>query len=134
MGASSAREQLESKMLKLKLRRIEIKQERIERVNQLEKITGKEIIREPIPDYIDHSEDEINPEDYDEEEEIEEEIIHTKHNKKHKKSKRKKKYEEDEEEEDDDSEYDKKVKKKLNKSKTKKDKKYKSNSRQVTKQ
>ena len=60
MGASSAREQLESKMLKLKLRRDEIKQERMERVKQLEEITGKEIIREPIPDYIDHSEDEIN--------------------------------------------------------------------------
>ena len=132
MGTTSTREKIESKMLKLKLRRIEIKQERIERVNQLEKITGKEIIREPIPDYIDHSEDEINPEDYDEEEEMEEEIIHTKNNKKNKKSKRKKKYEE--EEDDDDSEYDKKVKKKLNKSKTKKDKKYKSNSRQVTKQ
>ena len=50
-------------MLKLKLRRVEIKQERIERVKQLEKLTGKEIIREPIPDYIDHSEDEINIED-----------------------------------------------------------------------
>ena len=63
MGVSSTREKLESKMLKLKLRRVEIKQERIERVKQLEKMTGKEIIREPIPDYIDHSEDEINVED-----------------------------------------------------------------------
>ena len=54
MGASSAREKLESKMLKLKLRRVEIKQERIERVKQLEKLTGKEIIRESMPDYIDH--------------------------------------------------------------------------------
>ncbi len=69
MGTTSTREKIESKMLKLKLRRIEIKQERIERVKQLEKITGKEIIRDPIPDYIDHSEDEINPEDVDEDNE-----------------------------------------------------------------
>ena len=130
MGTTSTREKIESKMLKLKLRRVEIKQERIERVNQLEKITGKEIIREPIPDYIDHSEDEINPEDIDnEEEEIEEEIIHTKKNKK---SKKKKKYEE--EEEDDDSEYDKRVKNKLKRSKTTKSKKNKRYDRQATKQ
>ena len=62
-------------MLKLKLRRVEIKQERMELVKQLEKLTGKEIIREPIPDYIDHSEDEINVEDMNENEEIEEENI-----------------------------------------------------------
>ena len=76
MGASSAREKLESKMLKLKLRRVEIKQERIERVKQLEKLTGKEIIREPIPDYIDHSEDEINIED--DVEEKDEDIVNIK--------------------------------------------------------
>ena len=35
MGTTSTREKIKSKMLKLKLRRIEIKQERIERVNQL---------------------------------------------------------------------------------------------------
>ena len=63
MGASSDRERIESKMLKLKLRRVEIKQERKERVKDLEKILGKEVIREPIPDYIDHSEDEIPPEE-----------------------------------------------------------------------
>jgi hypothetical protein len=87
MGASSAREKLESKMLKLKLRRVEIKQERIERVKQLEKLTGKEIIREPIPDYIDHSEDEINIED--DIEEKDEDIVNIK--KKEKKRKKGKK-------------------------------------------
>ena len=113
MGTSSTREIIESKMLKLKLRRIEIKEERIERVKQLEKLTGKEIIREPIPDYIDHSEDEIIPEDLDSEnEENEEEIIKTKKDKKSKKNKKKEK------EEVNESEYEEKIKKK-SKSKSK---------------
>ena len=128
MGVSSAREKIESKMLKLKLRRVEIKQERMERVKQLEKLTGKEIIREPIPDYIDHSEDEINIEDIENEnEEIEEEdIIKVKKGKKgkkkkEKKGKKKKKDDSDDEEEDEeDDSYDNKVKK----SKKKKNKKH----------
>ena len=79
MGTTSPREQIESKMLELKLRRVEIKQERMQRVKQLEKILGKEIIREPIPDYVDHSEDEINPEEIEEDKkEDEEEIVQTK--------------------------------------------------------
>ena len=123
MGTSSTREIIESKMLKLKLRRIEIKEERIERVKQLEKLTGKEIIREPIPDYIDHSEDEIIPEDLDNEnEEDEEEIIKTKKGKKSKKNKKKEK------EEVNESEYEEKIKKK-SKSKSKN----KSKNRQNTK-
>ena len=114
MGTSSTREIIESKMLKLKLRRIEIKEERIERVKQLEKLTGKEIIREPIPDYIDHSEDEIIPEDMDNEnEENEEEIIKTKKDTKSKKNKKKEK------EEVNESEYEEKIKKKKSKSKSK---------------
>ena len=116
MGAASAREKLESKMLKLKLRRVEIKQERMERVKQLEEITGKEIIREPIPDYIDHSEDEIDLEEIkDENEESEEEIVKTK--KKEKKTKKKKeekkeekKKNENNDEEDEDEVYEKRVK------------------------
>ena len=100
MGASSTREKIESKMLKLKLRRVEIKQERIERVKQLEELTGKEIIREPIPDYVDHSEDEINVEDIKEDnEEVEEDTVKIKK----KKDKKKKKDDYDKEEDDDDS-------------------------------
>ena len=126
MGTVSVREKIESKMLKLKLRRIEIKQERSERIQQLEKLTGKEVIREPIPDYIDHSEDEINPEDIDNEsdEENEEEIVNTKKKKKEKaksKSKSKKnkhKKETEEQEDDNDSEYEDKIKKKKKKRKT----------------
>ena len=109
MGVSSTREKIESKMLKLKLRRVEIKQERMERVKQLEKLTGKEIIREPIPDYIDHSEDEINIEDIENEnEEIEEEeIIKVK---KEKKGKRKKSKKKKKDEESDDDSYEDKIK------------------------
>ena len=121
MGASSTREKIESRMLKLKLRRVEIKQERMERVKQLEKLTGKEIIREPIPDYIDHSEDEINVEDMNENEEIEEEnIINIKkeEKKKNKKNKKKKK-DEDEEEEDSYEDKLKNSKKKKNNKKSK---------------
>ena len=115
MGASSAREKLESKMLKLKLRRVEIKQERMERVKQLEEITGKEIIREPIPDYIDHSEDEIDLEEIeDENEEKEEEIVKTKKEekktKKKNEEKKEKKKKKEYNEEDEDEVYEKRVK------------------------
>ena len=130
MGASSTREKIESRMLKLKLRRVEIKQERMERVKQLEKLTGKEIIREPIPDYIDHSEDEINIEDMNENEEIEEEnIINIKKEEK-KKNKKNKKKKKDEDEEEEDS-YEDKLK---NSKKKKNNKKSKGKHYQVTNQ
>ncbi len=109
MGASSAREQLESQMLKLKLRRVEIKQERIERLKQLEEMTGKEVIREPIPDYIDHSEDEINIDDIQSESEEKEEK-----KKKKKKGKKNKK-----EKDGDEDEYEQKIKKASKKKKHK---------------
>ena len=123
MGTSSAREEIESKMLKLKLRRIEIKQERSERIKQLEKITGREIVREPIPDYVDHSEDEINPEDIESEDNEEKEEV----KKKSKKTKKNKKSKKKEEEDSSDSDYEEKVKKKSKKKK--KDK----NRHQITK-
>ena len=119
MGVSSTREKIESKMLKLKLRRVEIKQERMERVKQLEKLTGKEIIREPIPDYIDHSEDEINIEDIQEEKsEKEEEIIKIKKNEKKEKKKKDKKKKNEEKDDEEDS-YDDKLKKSKKKKKHK---------------
>lgn len=55
MGCSSSREKLESRMLMLKLKRIEIKQEREERIKALEKLLGKKIPRKSIPDYIEKS-------------------------------------------------------------------------------
>ena len=53
MGCSSAREKIESNMLILKLKRVEINQEREEKIKELEKITGKPFIRKIIPDYLD---------------------------------------------------------------------------------
>ena len=125
MGASSAREKLESKMLKLKLRRVEIKQERMERVKQLEEITGKEIIREPIPDYIDHSEDEINIEELENENgELEDEIIEVKKEKKTKKKKSEKKEKKEKNKDSDEDEYEKKIKTTKKKKHIKKNKHY----------
>jgi len=57
MGCSSSREKIESRMLILKLKRIEIKQEREERIKALEKLTGKEIKRKSVPDYIEKIKD-----------------------------------------------------------------------------
>ena len=60
MGTISAKEKIESQMLMLKLKKIQIRRERIERIKQLKILTGKEIIRETIPDYIDRDEDEAD--------------------------------------------------------------------------
>ena len=59
MGASSQREMIESQMLKLKYKRVEIQEEKQEYLEKLKKITGKDIKRKPIPDYIDYSQDQI---------------------------------------------------------------------------
>lgn len=59
MGASSEREVIESKMLKLKYKRVEIQEQKLEYLEKLKKITGKTIKRKPIPDYIDDTEDQI---------------------------------------------------------------------------
>ena len=57
MGCSTTREKLEYRMLVLKLKKIEINQEREERIKDLQRITGKPVIRNEIPDYIDYSND-----------------------------------------------------------------------------
>ena len=57
MGCSSTREVIESKMLLLKLRRIEIKKEREDRCKELSKLTGQTIVREPIKDYLIYPDD-----------------------------------------------------------------------------
>ena len=56
MGATSPQEKIERKMLELKYKRVEIQEEKEERLEQLKKLLGREIIRNPIPDYIDDSE------------------------------------------------------------------------------
>ena len=58
MGSISSKEKIESKMLMLKLKKIQIRRERIERIKQLKNLTGKEIIRETIPDYIERDDTE----------------------------------------------------------------------------
>ena len=45
-------------MLMLKLKKIQIRRERYERIKQLQILTGKEIIRETIPDYIEREDTE----------------------------------------------------------------------------
>ena len=59
MGCSSTRENLESRMLALKLRRVEIKKEREERLAELSKITGREVFRKPVIDYLIYPKEEI---------------------------------------------------------------------------
>ena len=59
MGCSSSREKLESKILLLKLRRIEIKKERDDHLAELSKMTGREVFREPVIDYLIYPSDEI---------------------------------------------------------------------------
>ena len=53
MGATSPQEKIERIMLELKYKRVEIQEEKEERLEQLKKLLGREIIRNPIPDYID---------------------------------------------------------------------------------
>lgn len=52
MGSASVKEKLESEMMMLKLERVDIIQEREERLKDLEKMTGEQIVRKPIPDYL----------------------------------------------------------------------------------
>ena len=59
MGASSEREMIESKMLELKYKRVQIQEEKEEYLEKLKKITGKDIKRKPVPDYIDYGNDRI---------------------------------------------------------------------------
>ena len=54
MGASSEREMIESKMLELKYKRVQIQEEKEEYLEKLKKVTGKDIKRKPVPDYIDY--------------------------------------------------------------------------------
>ena len=63
MGASSEREKIEKKMLELKYKRVEIQEEKEERIKQLRELTGGEINRKPIPDYIDDGQDNIQNND-----------------------------------------------------------------------
>jgi hypothetical protein len=60
MGCATTKEKIEANMMKLKLERVDIRNEREEKINELQELTGEKIVRKPIPDYYIH-EDEINP-------------------------------------------------------------------------
>ena len=52
MGCEDSKESLKSKILMLKLKRIAIQKQRNENIERLQKLTGEEIIIEPIPDCL----------------------------------------------------------------------------------
>jgi hypothetical protein len=51
MGCSTVKEKLESQIMEIKLERVDIRNEREDRIKQYEKLTGEKIERKPIPDY-----------------------------------------------------------------------------------
>ena len=55
MGCEDSKESLESKILMLRLKRTAIQKQRKEKIERLKKLTGKEIITEPIPDYLENN-------------------------------------------------------------------------------
>ena len=52
MGCSASKENIESEMLLLRLMRTEIHDERAQILKQLEELTGKRVLRDRVPDYI----------------------------------------------------------------------------------
>ena len=52
MGCEDSKESLKSKILMLKLKRIAIQKQRNEKIEKLKKLSGEEIIIEPIPDFL----------------------------------------------------------------------------------
>ena len=98
MGCATVKEKIESQMMLLKLERVDIMQEREDKIKELEKMTGQTVVRPPVPDYIakDQSnfppkegEAEVNEEEKDEE--TKDEAIVPKDKKKNKKKEKKKK-------------------------------------------
>ena len=55
MGNISERTKIESRMLSLKIRRQRIQAERKEIIKEIETMLKSQVIREPIPDYIEGS-------------------------------------------------------------------------------
>ena len=52
MGCGTVKEKLEYQIMVLKVEKLDILQERAEKIKELEKITGEPVIRKPIPNYI----------------------------------------------------------------------------------
>ena len=55
MGCSPSRESIESEILMLRLVRTQIQDEKKQILKELEKMTGKKIVRPQVPDYLIHS-------------------------------------------------------------------------------
>ena len=60
MGCSTTTEELQEKILKLQLKRNEIREQKKKKIARLEKLTGEEIKKKKIPDYLEKSEDDDN--------------------------------------------------------------------------
>ena len=127
MGCSTTREKIESKMLKLKLRRVEIKQERNKQIKELEKITGKHVNRQEIEDYVDElftvDQNINNQSDFEKDRKIENETKKSNNSNKKRKKKYEKEYNDsssDNNSENDSDSYKRKKKKRQTKKKTKK--------------
>ena len=60
MGCATVKEKLESKIMLLKLQKVDILQEREEKLKEYQKLTGETLQRKPVPDYIIKDESEIN--------------------------------------------------------------------------
>ena len=54
MGCGVTREQIETEIIMLQLTREEIREEREAILQKLTEVTGKNILRPKIPDYLDH--------------------------------------------------------------------------------
>ena len=57
MGCENTKEDLETKMLMLKIKRVAIRQKRQKKIERLEKLTGEKILIEPLPDYLEDNDD-----------------------------------------------------------------------------
>ena len=57
MGCEYTKDDLETKKLMLEMKRIAIRNQRKKKIEKLEKLTGKKILTEPIPDYLEESDD-----------------------------------------------------------------------------
>ncbi|MCQ2820280.1 MAG: hypothetical protein MJ252_23690 [archaeon] len=58
MGCGVSKESIEADMLILRLERVQIQEERDLIIQELEKLTGKKVIRAQVPDYLSHSHEE----------------------------------------------------------------------------
>ena len=103
MGCGTVKEKLEYQIMVLKVEKLDIIQERAEKLKELEKITGEPVIRQPVPNYLvpeEKKEDSNEGNDTNDDKKTEH-STRKKSNSSSKKSKKKKKEEEEEEEEED---------------------------------